>query len=86
MASNPRQSRRVVNKEKSITVITRDNIRTLKPHSSQKQKGPAMLLSCNELERIKDSAVFLSKDELHKYNHELNNQRITAAEAARARK
>ncbi|KAJ3031539.1 UNVERIFIED_CONTAM: Cilia- and flagella-associated protein 45 [Siphonaria sp. JEL0065] len=89
MASLPVPSRRVLNKEKSITVITRDNIRTLKPHitdPSQKQKGPALLLKCNELERIKNSAVFLSKEELQEYNHELNNQRLTAAETAKARK
>ncbi|KAJ3243068.1 Cilia- and flagella-associated protein 45 [Chytriomyces hyalinus] len=76
-------------KQKSITVITRDNIRTLRPHgtdAARRKSGPAYTVSGNDLDRIKNSAVFMSKDELEEYNHELNNQRLTAAEMAKARK
>ncbi|KAJ3229531.1 Cilia- and flagella-associated protein 45 [Chytriomyces hyalinus] len=89
MTSNPPLPKKLVSREKSITVITRDNIRTLRPHgtdATRRKSGPAYTVSGNDLDRIKNSAVFMSKDELEEYNHELNNQRLTAAEMAKARK
>ncbi|KAJ3394019.1 Cilia- and flagella-associated protein 45 [Entophlyctis sp. JEL0112] len=38
------------------------------------------------IRRHQSSSAFMSKEELQEYNHELNNQRILAAETAKARK
>ncbi|KAJ3100916.1 Cilia- and flagella-associated protein 45 [Phlyctochytrium planicorne] len=72
--------------QKPITVITRDNIRTLKPHTGQPKKGPPLKISTNELDRVKSASIYLSKEELEQYNHELNHQRVQAAENAKVRK
>ncbi|KAI8851627.1 tumor suppressor, Mitostatin-domain-containing protein [Chytridium lagenaria] len=43
-------------------------------------------LSLTDLERIKSESVYLSKEDLERYNHDLNHQRVQAAENARLRK
>ncbi|TPX53827.1 hypothetical protein PhCBS80983_g06154 [Powellomyces hirtus] len=75
-------------REKKIVVVTRDNIRTLKPHPANmsRELGPpgqvgfreAIVMSKGELERV--------KAELDRHTAELNRHRIAAAEASRARK
>ncbi|KAJ3417111.1 Cilia- and flagella-associated protein 45 [Chytridiales sp. JEL 0842] len=82
--------RRSSPKEKPITVITRDNIRTLRPHKPdgalRMSKGPAIVLNINDLSSVQESAVYLSKEDIRQRNTELNAQRNLAAQESRLRK
>ncbi|KAJ3195344.1 Cilia- and flagella-associated protein 45 [Irineochytrium annulatum] len=76
---------------KPITVITRDNIRTLKPHTNEAaataaKRGSAVKLNMADLDRVKGASVFMSKEELERYNKEMGLQKIMMAEAAKSRK
>ncbi|KAJ3103073.1 Cilia- and flagella-associated protein 45 [Phlyctochytrium bullatum] len=72
--------------EKPITVITRDNIRTLKPHTGAAKAGPPLKLNISDLENVKTISHYLSKEDLERHNREVNQQKLMLAEAARARK
>ncbi|KAJ3297195.1 Cilia- and flagella-associated protein 45 [Borealophlyctis nickersoniae] len=84
--------------EKLITVITRDNIRTLRPHPDDmpRELGPTGVLNArpgvghvvdlSDLETAKQASFFMTKEELERHNRNLNEQRIRAAEASKARK
>ncbi|KAJ3213755.1 Cilia- and flagella-associated protein 45 [Dinochytrium kinnereticum] len=86
-ASAPIQRRKNLPREKPITVITRDNIRTLKPHTGEGAKrGPPIKVTLTDLDRVKSASVYLSKEDLERYNHDLNHQRVQAAENAKLRK
>ncbi|KAJ3125011.1 Cilia- and flagella-associated protein 45 [Nowakowskiella sp. JEL0407] len=54
--------------------------------SEGRKSSHPMVLEITEFDKIHNSAVFLSKEELEKRNHEANAQRITLAEAAKNRK
>ncbi|KAJ3177449.1 Cilia- and flagella-associated protein 45 [Geranomyces variabilis] len=83
-------------RERKITVVTRDNIRTLRPHpeNMSRELGPpgqvgfreTILMSKGELERVKRSSNYFSQAELDRHTGELNRHRIAAAEASKERK
>ncbi|KND02810.1 uncharacterized protein SPPG_01891 [Spizellomyces punctatus DAOM BR117] len=94
IASRSHRHRR--NGGENITVITRDNIRTLRPHPRDmpRELGPPgqvgwrekVLVGWEELERVKRQARVMSKEELNKQSADMNRIRIEAAEAAKERK
>ncbi|KAJ3317741.1 hypothetical protein HDU76_001072, partial [Blyttiomyces sp. JEL0837] len=89
MAPMPAPTRKVLNpREKPITVITRDNIRTLRPHAADgsTSRRPVVLMPMSELERVKANSIYLSKEELLRRNQEFSAAKLEAAEAARQRK
>ncbi|KAJ3006942.1 hypothetical protein HKX48_009384 [Thoreauomyces humboldtii] len=89
-------SPRLAGRERRIVVVTRDNIRTLKPHPANMstELGPpgqvgfreAIVMSRGELDRVKRSSNFFTQEELDRHTGELNRHRIAAAEASKERK
>ncbi|KAH6566542.1 hypothetical protein BASA62_006638 [Batrachochytrium salamandrivorans] len=74
-----------------VRVITRDNIRKLRPHSdgilgSQHHGRHAILLSAGELERIQTAATYFNTDDMQRRQKSLNDYQETATEVARLRK
>ncbi|KAI8928622.1 tumor suppressor, Mitostatin-domain-containing protein [Entophlyctis helioformis] len=77
--------------EKPITVITRDNIRKLRPHvdsesAEERSNRHAVVLSMSELERIQGASHYMSKEDLERRSKDVNEYRTSAAEVARLRK
>ncbi|KAJ1549540.1 Cilia- and flagella-associated protein 45 [Cladochytrium tenue] len=70
----------------SITVITRDNIRKLRPHEQGSSNGPPVLLSLADLERAKGASMFMSKEELLQRDKKFNESKLQAAENSKRRK
>ncbi|KAK5671086.1 hypothetical protein BDV3_004767 [Batrachochytrium dendrobatidis] len=77
--------------QKPITVITRDNIRKLLPHSDNglvlnQENRRAVILTATELERIQGAAKYLDKADMDQHSKDVKEYRATAAEVARLRK
>ncbi|KNE54681.1 hypothetical protein AMAG_00639 [Allomyces macrogynus ATCC 38327] len=69
----------------NITVITRDNIRVLHAHGKTRS-NPSVILSAKDVERIKNAAVVVTKEEEARRVMNLTRERVAAAEAARDRR
>ena len=81
------QSKNLI-KKKLITVVTRDNIRTLHPHQDKgtKPKETSVVLNASDLKSIRNSALYMGDDVLKKQALELDEQKEKLAEEARARR
>nr|KAJ3423264.1 Cilia- and flagella-associated protein 45 [Polyrhizophydium stewartii] len=76
---------------KAITVITRDNIRKLRPHADsgsvyQRSHRHPVIMSAQDLQRIQNAATYLSKEDIQRRSQEINEYRAAATEVARLRK
>jgi len=77
---------------KPITVITRDNIRKLRPHVAQAQpmkqasNKRAVVMTLDDLDRIKNAAQYYTQDDIDVKQRQVNDYRHAASEVARLRK
>ncbi|KAI9098279.1 tumor suppressor, Mitostatin-domain-containing protein [Phlyctochytrium arcticum] len=79
-----------------IAVITRDNIRTLRPHAPDmpRELGPpgqvgwreAVIMHAQDFNRAKKQSTCFTQEQLDRQNSEINRAKIEIAEAAKARK
>ncbi|ORZ38767.1 tumor suppressor, Mitostatin-domain-containing protein [Catenaria anguillulae PL171] len=69
----------------NITVITRDNIRVLHPHG-KKRNATAVVLRPEDVNRIKNAAVVITKDQELARSMAQTHERVLQAEAARERR
>ncbi|TPX37019.1 hypothetical protein SmJEL517_g00804 [Synchytrium microbalum] len=81
------------NKEKTITVITRDNIRTLKPHvkgskptSSAGKHIAGFVVKSSELTQVRSDAILRTEAEIRRRNAEESLERDEKAAAAKMRR
>lgn len=76
--------------EKSITVVTRDNIRKLRPHAyaspGQTVAKKPTVVDHDILSNVKKSSIFYSKDDLERMSAERMSKKNEAFETAKARK
>ncbi|KAG5462668.1 MAG: hypothetical protein BJ554DRAFT_4150, partial [Olpidium bornovanus] len=75
--------------ENVISVVTRDNIRTLKAHTgsaANAAKSAAVLINPKDLERVRNAAKVLTPDDIQAQAVQLARERAAAAEQSRARK
>lgn len=82
---------KVSSAEKPITVITRDNIRQLRPHGKDtefvpRRFKPAVVLTPTDLDQIKSAAKFLTPAEISEKGKQVSEQRQHAASIAKARR
>eukprot|EP00842_Homolaphlyctis_polyrhiza_P004369 jgi/Hompol1/4933/HPOL_004045-RA len=75
----------------TITVITRDNIRSLRPHVDegsmyQRNNKHPVVMSVEELQKIQNAATYMSKEDVEKRSQQITEYRNTASEVARLRK
>jgi len=77
-------------KDEKIMVITKDNIRTLRPHNDicHISYGPNYdnIINLNEFRRIQNESIVITDEEKEKRKQKLINERIRKANIARERK